>query len=140
MRILIWTTVLVLVSLACACKERPRRILKNDEMECERNLSGFRTIFTLDVDGNTADLEVWIERGYPPHEKEWLRRVAEILKPLRLLSPQGKVDLRDVWGYKLVYEKPSKDANYLYRLYSIGRNGIDEGGGGDDIDVSFRVR
>lgn len=42
---------------------------------------------------------------------------------------------RDYWGRKFVVRRPSATPGELFDLYSVGRNGIDEGGAGDDIGV-----
>jgi hypothetical protein len=44
---------------------------------------------------------------------------------------------RDRWGRALVYRFPAADKDRIYDLYSVGPNGIDEGGGGDDIRGSL---
>jgi hypothetical protein len=46
---------------------------------------------------------------------------------------QGEAALQDSWGQSLVYLYPAVHGEELFDLYSIGVNGIDEGGGGDDI-------
>lgn len=40
---------------------------------------------------------------------------------------------RDEWGQELLYNYPSKYGDQKFDLYSIGPNGIDEHGTGDDI-------
>jgi type II secretory pathway pseudopilin PulG len=48
-------------------------------------------------------------------------------------------EVRDPWGHPLVYRAPthSQELNEErgFELYSVGRNGIDEQGRGDDISV-----
>ena len=51
-------------------------------------------------------------------------------------EPSGQIRLLDLWGRSLVYQCPAEQPKYVFRLYSVGSNGIDENGGGDDIDVS----
>ena len=46
------------------------------------------------------------------------------------------IRLVDTWGNRLKYSCPAKDVKLVFRLYSTGPNGIDENGGGDDIDGS----
>ena len=41
--------------------------------------------------------------------------------------------IRDSWGRELVFRCPSKRTEAIFDLYSVGPNGVDEGGGGDDI-------
>ena len=40
---------------------------------------------------------------------------------------------RDYWGHELVYRFPSARPEAVFDLYSVGPNGIDESGKGDDI-------
>ncbi len=37
----------------------------------------------------------------------------------------------DAWGHRFVYRSPSKDKGKPYDVYSMGPNGIDDGGGDD---------
>jgi len=46
---------------------------------------------------------------------------------------------RDVWGRELVYRFPPRRRDVLFELYSVGPNGIDEGGEGDDITCGRTV-
>jgi hypothetical protein len=41
---------------------------------------------------------------------------------------------RDGWGRELVYRFPPRRRDVLFEFYSVGPNGIDDGGGGDDVD------
>jgi hypothetical protein len=41
--------------------------------------------------------------------------------------------LRDSWGRELVFRCPSRRKEAIFDLYSVGPNGIDEQGNGDDI-------
>jgi len=88
--------------------------------------------------GDRRELEMWLEDKWndPDNRPEmkglFLERRVAIMK----VSDEGHVELRDTWGHLIIYQYPSEDARYMYRLYSVGPNGIDEGGGGDDIDVS----
>ena len=56
--------------------------------------------------------------------------------------PQHVVDSEqrlfvDAWGQPLVYRYPPRQSrDILFELYSVGPNGIDERGQGDDISVS----
>lgn len=51
---------------------------------------------------------------------------------------------KDSWGHPFVLRSPSGSAGVLFHLYSTGRNGVDEGGHGDDIGLwnqeSIRTR
>jgi hypothetical protein len=126
-----------------ACQERKGRVLTGTEYECLRGLRHMKSImlgYTADFlpDGNIVDLEVWME-GHYGSVPGTLPGFAEWVKPNGLLCDSGKVLILDPWGGRVVYEKPSRDPNYEFRLYSMGMNGIDEGGGGDDLDVSRPV-
>jgi hypothetical protein len=58
---------------------------------------------------------IWRDRGYPA-----------------LLDREGRT-FRDPWGQELLFRFPSNHVRLLFDLYSIGPNGIDEEGAGDDI-------
>jgi hypothetical protein len=45
---------------------------------------------------------------------------------------QGQ-SLQDAWGQPLIYRHPAEHGTAAFDLYSIGVNGIDERGAGDDI-------
>lgn len=47
---------------------------------------------------------------------------------------------RDFWGRQFVMRAPSAGDDEFFDLYSVGRNGIDELGGGDDIGVDKAQR
>jgi hypothetical protein len=54
------------------------------------------------------------------------------------LRGNGAVDTKfvDSWGHPLIYREISVDPlrpRSAYSLYSVGPNGIEEGGGGDDV-------
>jgi len=53
-----------------------------------------------------------------------------------MVFDHDELRLIDYWGHRVVYQCPADDPTYAFRLYSIGPNGIDEGGKGDDIDAS----
>jgi hypothetical protein len=40
---------------------------------------------------------------------------------------------RDAWGRELVYRFPSRRPQTVFELYSMGRNGVDDSGEGDDV-------
>lgn len=42
----------------------------------------------------------------------------------------------DRWGHALVYRVLPENGSYI--LYSLGRNGVDESGGGDDITTEWK--
>jgi hypothetical protein len=43
------------------------------------------------------------------------------------------INWKDFWNNQLIYKYPSKNPKYLFELYSVGPNGIDEHMQGDDI-------
>jgi hypothetical protein len=49
------------------------------------------------------------------------------------LTDIRKGTFEDVWGRELVYRFPSRHLDAMFDLYSLGPNGRDEGGEGDDI-------
>jgi len=95
------------------------------------------------VEGDVLSLERWLARKYdeliydeqlPVDEKwqiftMWLARAEAVVKR----GPSGEFRLEDVWGQRLVYRCPHPDPAYVCQLYSIGPNGVDEGGKGDDL-------
>jgi len=46
---------------------------------------------------------------------------------------------RDLWGHELVYRFPSNREGGIMDLYSVGPNGRDEGGVGDDVTAGDRA-
>jgi len=55
---------------------------------------------------------------------------------LKLLYPEqsSDKDLKDSWGRPFAYRARPAEKEKPFKLYSLGENGIDEGGSGDDID------
>ena len=88
--------------------------------------------------GEVGDLELWMSRLV---KRDRMARaeidswVASAGSPVIHLA-DGRVELLDCWGKKIIYRCPSDDDKYVYRLYSTGPNGVDEGGKGDDIEGS----
>jgi len=53
---------------------------------------------------------------------------------LRLIGfPQDPKFLRDAWGFDVVYEPVTTHGTIHPRIYSVGPNGRNEGGRGDDV-------
>jgi hypothetical protein len=42
----------------------------------------------------------------------------------------------DYWGNRFIYRFPGEISGRNYDLYSVGPNGVDDGGGGDDVIMS----
>jgi hypothetical protein len=137
------TTACILIAfLPLACGQCGGRRLDQEESNCRWKMMKVQQFAFVDriealPDGNIVDIERWIERRFGDVILLSYHEMA--CYPLFKLTPAGKVTLEDVWGRRLVYEKPARDSNYVYRFYSVGRNGIDEGGWGDDLDVSWPV-
>jgi len=93
-------------------------------------------------EGTRKDLEGWLERKreYFSEQGRLEQFYLELGVATRLIGTgaSGGVSLKDGWGNFVVYECPAKDPQYLWRLYSMGPNGVDEGVSGDDIDGSLR--
>ena len=71
-----------------------------------------------------GDIEVlcrWMETGPCSGEWKWI------------IPSSGDKILRDAWGNALVYRFPSPRQEGIFDLYSVGPNGVDEMGEGDDI-------
>ena len=86
--------------------------------------------------GDSMELTEWLKSGC-----ESLGKRKEVLDPLIAACPyidkNWSVELRDRWGRQLVYDSVPECERYVFRLYSAGPNGRDDGGQGDDIDVSL---
>lgn len=127
-----------------------------DEADTERGLAGLKMCIKSELPsdddhlyiflkGGTSELEDWLaERveklraeGYDDMAEEWLRLKMEVGSDMLKVSPSGKFRLVDTWGNAIVYQCPAEDPAFVFRLYSKGMNGRDEGGGGDDIDGSM---
>jgi len=93
-------------------------------------------------DGAIEPLEAWISRKRDLYRQEgeeqlfWDQFGNYIIKVVRKL-PSGQIRIRDLWGRPIRYECPARDPRFVYRLYSVGANGIDEAGKEDDVDLSF---
>ena len=110
-----------------------------------RNAGGFQL-----VEGDALALERWLARKYdelvsdeqfPIDESRdlftrWLARAEAVVKR----GSSGEFRLEDVWGQRLVYRCPHPDPAYVCQLYSIGPNGIDEGGKGDDMEEALSYK
>jgi hypothetical protein len=88
--------------------------------------------------GGTQALEVWL-RGECKDEvvAEYIRVMfteGEAEAPIVQIGQDGEITLRDVWGHALIYRHPSGTPGGSFRLYSVGPNGYDEDGKGDDIE------
>ena len=95
-------------------------------------------VFQL-VEGDVLALERWLAGKHDEwlafdesgdQFYSWLGRAAAVVKR----EPSGEFHLVDAWGHRLVYRCPHPNPAYVWQLYSIGPNGIDEGGQGDDIE------
>jgi len=65
----------------------------------------------------------------------WVQSVAECPGEWPLSDPEART-FRDGWGRELVYRLPPRQDGNVFDLYSVGPNGIDEGGEGDDITAA----
>ena len=123
----------------------PRRVMlvQLTEDRVAQGLHHLRIVLLMHgaPEGDRRALETWLTAKCKDPATSYFELYisrAEGLGVLRL-TDEGHVDLRDRWGHPLVYENPSADTRYVYRLYSIGPNGVDEGGSGDDIDFSVEI-
>lgn len=76
--------------------------------------------------------------GSYPHERVWCREMLSRAAGDKVLL---EVDLEDLfqryfdgWGHAFHYRCPGIHHRDSVDLYSIGRNGVDENGGGDDVN------
>jgi hypothetical protein len=82
--------------------------------------------------GSQKDLYAWLVQGRGP---EWDETVNHIENETRFLDHVGRT-MRDMWGQELRYRCPVAGRPKGYDVYSIGPNGIDEHGAGDDVEVN----
>jgi type II secretory pathway pseudopilin PulG len=59
---------------------------------------------------------------------------------LKALYPEGGIVVEDGWGHAFVYRLNEKQEAKPFTLYSVGANGRDEHGSGDDLDYWNIVR
>lgn len=87
------------------------------------------------VEGNIGDLEARIteEKG---RDEDTFAMCRPYFSLLLREGDNGDIRLVDIWGNPLIYGCPPEDPKLMFRLYSMGENGVDENGAGDDIDVS----
>lgn len=88
--------------------------------------------------GKTAELEAWLNEACKDESTMQMMQAMLLGRPDSVvrLAPDGSLRLRDLWGRPLVYKYPSDAPRYLFRLYSLGPNGVDENGTGLNIDAS----
>jgi len=103
-----------------------------------------RKVFQL-IEGDVLALEQWLARKYDERVArgescrsflDWLGWAEYVIKK----GSSGEFRLVDSWGQRLVYRCPHDNPALVCQLYSIGANGIDEGGKGDDIDRSLAYK
>lgn len=69
----------------------------------------------------------------------WLQKRCETYTASRRTIRWGRLvdnkagSFKDIWGRELVYRFPSERRHCMFDLYSMGPNGVDENGQGDDI-------
>ncbi len=87
-------------------------------------------------EGGLSDLEAWLNEQWQDERTRVMMRplLIELAAAVVRVSQDGRLHLVDIWGHPLVYRCPSNSPGHLFRLYSIGPNGVDEDGAGDDID------
>lgn len=74
------------------------------------------------AEGDTSALEAWIRADRRLRKAIYVRGVDEDPGPLM-----------DAWGQPLVYRYPARRQELVFELYSVGPNGVDQQGEGDDI-------
>lgn len=80
-----------------------------------------------------------LHTGAYPNQEKWSRELVDYL------NKAGKYDesdmnislhnFKDSYGNDLIYFFPPKFGDAKYNLYSVGKNGIDEQGRGDDVSA-----
>jgi hypothetical protein len=83
--------------------------------------------------GNIRDLYRWMTSNQHIMKYAWPKG------PPAGITDFGIETFRDIWGHELVYRFPPRRRDVLFELYSVGRNGIDEGGEGDDVTCGKTV-
>lgn len=73
----------------------------------------------------------WKGRGALPDRVDWQFQLMSADKPG--LTGSGITLFVDSWGHSIRYLVPGQRSGLEFDLYSIGVNGIDEGGTGDDL-------
>jgi len=73
--------------------------------------------------GDIRNLCEWMESREDGYTDIWRDRVSPLDRPV----------VRDAWGRPLIYRFPSLRKEGVFDLYSVGPNGVDEMGEGDDI-------
>jgi len=82
-------------------------------------------------------LEYETNHGEFPHETDWPRDlVGQSLGEYDSLDSDDRKLLKpffDAWKKPFQYRFPGRHNIDLFEIYSVGPNGVDEGGGGDDL-------
>jgi hypothetical protein len=72
-------------------------------------------------------------KGYPANQADFVLRVEDVARIHgRLIQIQGQFEVVDYWNRPIRYLRDESEI----RIWSSGRNGIDEGGEGDDQIVA----
>lgn len=78
-------------------------------------------------EGDVKDLEKWLNGLNELHPDmfygRFFGRVTELLN-----KDTGSIRLLDYWGHSLVYQCPAEDPDYMFILYSLGPDGVDNTG------------
>ena len=67
---------------------------------------------------------------FPPPD-DWQAQMVTQTRPS--FAGPGIVDFIDAWGHAVLYRMPGRVNKDSFDVYSMGPNGRDEGGTGDDI-------
>jgi len=81
-------------------------------------------------------LESWLEEKYSTDRQSFDMLVLDRCSKAVCLE-NNKVRVVDLWGHSIRFECPALDPKAVFVLYSIGKNGKDEKGRGDDIVVTL---
>lgn len=75
------------------------------------------------------------DRGSWPDQDHWESELVDgqYIEIVRKSKREGAFPTVDAWGHSIQYRYPSVSGKDIVDVYSVGPNGIDEGGGGDDI-------
>ena len=120
--------VLGLAAVAVVCLIEMRQ--RSRTRVCTRYMIGLAyDVASAAVRGSTRPLA--LPRGDVRALRAWLESQGAAERALAY-QPRGEV-LVDEWGRPLVYRFPSKRTEGIFDLYSVGPNGVDEMGQGDDI-------
>jgi len=122
--------------------------LQTQELRLRREIEGLADIMFYEAfrndeplmmpTGDVRDLYAWLTEDKRKDRPDSVWAIWQREGEPSLLDKDGAT-FRDIWAGQLIYRFPSNRMESLFEIYSVGPNGVDEGGAGDDISCGSRA-